>query len=221
MTDNRFDLSRRKVLGSLGVVGTGAVLGGAGTAALFNDDAELTDNRIQAGKLELLVEGEFEHDKGDFTRDGDSGELTFDGDSIGVEFGDTKPGDSGYIQLCLEVDSNPAWVWISGTERKDDGIGDYLNAELVFYDKEHDEELKTILGERSFSSLLDELENGVALNPPTDEDYFGPNHKHCILLKWNLPLETENDVQEDILKWDLEFYAEQRRHNPDPNDPFA
>ncbi|MFB6125426.1 MAG: SipW-dependent-type signal peptide-containing protein [Halanaeroarchaeum sp.] len=54
--DKLFDLTRRKVLGSLGALGAGAALGGAGTAAFFSDEETFTGNELVAGSLDLKVD---------------------------------------------------------------------------------------------------------------------------------------------------------------------
>jgi predicted ribosomally synthesized peptide with SipW-like signal peptide len=55
--DNQlFDLTRRKVLGSIGALGVGAALGGAGTAAFFSDEERFENNQLTAGSLDLKVD---------------------------------------------------------------------------------------------------------------------------------------------------------------------
>lgn len=56
MTDDEIGLSRRKVLGSLGAAGIGAVTLGAGTFALFNDTESFDNNTLAAGTLDLKVD---------------------------------------------------------------------------------------------------------------------------------------------------------------------
>ncbi|MFC7046680.1 SipW-dependent-type signal peptide-containing protein [Halobacteriaceae archaeon GCM10025711] len=56
MTDELTNLTRRRVLGSIGAIGAGAALGGAGTMAFFSDDETFTDNAITAGALDLKVD---------------------------------------------------------------------------------------------------------------------------------------------------------------------
>ena len=54
--DNLTNLTRRKVLGSIGAIGAGAALGGAGTMAFFSDDETFTNNQLVAGSLDLKVD---------------------------------------------------------------------------------------------------------------------------------------------------------------------
>jgi predicted ribosomally synthesized peptide with SipW-like signal peptide len=56
MTDGRFDLSRRKLLGAMGTIGGAAALGGAGTMAFFSDTEEFANNQLVAGELDLKVD---------------------------------------------------------------------------------------------------------------------------------------------------------------------
>jgi len=53
MTNDNFGLSRRKVLGAMGVIGGGAALGGAGTMAFFSDEENFANNQLQAGSLDM------------------------------------------------------------------------------------------------------------------------------------------------------------------------
>ncbi|WP_435552052.1 TasA family protein [Natrinema sp. CGMCC1.2065] len=57
MTEKKFDLSRRKVLGSIGLIGAGSAAAGAGTMAYFSDTEESTGNTVTAGTLDLTVNG--------------------------------------------------------------------------------------------------------------------------------------------------------------------
>jgi predicted ribosomally synthesized peptide with SipW-like signal peptide len=58
MSTHDLDISRRKLLGTLGTVGGAAALGGAGTMAFFSDEEEFADNELVAGELDLKVDWE-------------------------------------------------------------------------------------------------------------------------------------------------------------------
>ena len=55
-------------------------------------------------------------------------------------------------------------------------------------------------------------EEGVQPIPGQDVDYLG--------FKWELPREVGNIVQTDTAQLDMNFYAEQSRHNDNPSNPF-
>ncbi len=56
MADERFDLTRRKALASLGGIGAGAALGGTGTMAFLNDSESVEGNTMTAGTLDLKLD---------------------------------------------------------------------------------------------------------------------------------------------------------------------
>ena len=58
--------------------------------------------------------------------------------------------------------------------------------------------------------------------PPTeDTPCFQPSNTRFIAFEWTLPTFVGNEVQGDSVAFDLSFYTEQCRHNPDPTNPFA
>ena len=58
--------------------------------------------------------------------------------------------------------------------------------------------------------------------PPENGDIcFQPSTTRFIGFEWCLPPTVGNEVQGDSLSFDLSFYTEQCRHNPDPENPFA
>ena len=50
---------------------------------------------------------------------------------------------------------------------------------------------------------------------------FEPSNTRFIAFEWCLPPSVGNEVQGDSVSFDLQFYAEQCRHNDDPQNPFA
>ncbi|QFU84850.1 SipW-dependent-type signal peptide-containing protein [Natronorubrum aibiense] len=57
--------------------------------------------------------------------------------------------------------------------------------------------------------------------PPASEAVcFEPSNTRFIAFEWHLPTTVGNEVQGDSVAFDLSFYTEQCRHNPDPIDPF-
>ena len=63
-----------------------------------------------------------------------------------------------------------------------------------------------------------EEENGEEEN---GDVCFQPSNTSFIGFEWCLPTTVGNEVQGDSLSFDLSFYTEQCRHNPDPENPFA
>ncbi|MEF8807596.1 SipW-dependent-type signal peptide-containing protein [Natronomonas sp.] len=58
--------------------------------------------------------------------------------------------------------------------------------------------------------------------PPEDVPVcFQPSNTQFIGFEWCLPTDVGNEVQGDSVSFDLSFYAEQCRHNPDPQNPFS
>ncbi len=58
--------------------------------------------------------------------------------------------------------------------------------------------------------------------PPEDVPVcFEPSNTRFIAFEWSLPTTVGNEVQGDSVSFDLSFYTEQCRHNPDPVNPFA
>jgi predicted ribosomally synthesized peptide with SipW-like signal peptide len=58
MTDDRIELTRRKILGGMGAVGLAGAGAGLGTSAFFSDQETFTNNRLVAGSLDLKVDWE-------------------------------------------------------------------------------------------------------------------------------------------------------------------
>ena len=57
--------------------------------------------------------------------------------------------------------------------------------------------------------------------PPENGDVcFQPSNTQFIAFEWTLPTFVGNEVQGDSVSFDLSFYTEQCRHNPDPTNPF-
>ena len=54
--NNKFDLSRRKLLGGLGAIGVASAGAGLGTTAFFSDEESFENNTIQAGAVELRMD---------------------------------------------------------------------------------------------------------------------------------------------------------------------
>jgi len=83
MTDDDFNISRRKALAALGTIGVASAGAGLGTSAYFSDQETFENNRLVAGELDLKMDWE-EH-YSDWSEDeGDDIEVTME-----------EPEDSG------------------------------------------------------------------------------------------------------------------------------
>ncbi|RBI61728.1 hypothetical protein DMJ13_13615 [halophilic archaeon] len=193
MTDDKFDLSRRKLLGAFGAMGAAGALGGAGTMAYFNDEENSAGNTFTAGELDLKIDWE-EHYNGKKIEDQD---LTNDPGPIfnTDKLDDVKPGDHGEATISLHVFDNPAWVRMAGEltsnddngltepEKKVDDTGGEGEGELadeievkVWYDGTEAEEGggnnefeddELLIAEGSLREVLDQLEGGILLGDQT------------------------------------------------------
>ncbi|MFC5278473.1 choice-of-anchor W domain-containing protein [Halorubrum rubrum] len=115
--NNNFGLSRRQMLGGLGMIGVASAGAGLGTTAYFSDEESFTDNTLTAGSLDLRVVYEASYDSdGAVENTADSAMGTQDGDPAGMfyELDDVKPGDSGHVEFCFEIVDNPSYVWACG-----------------------------------------------------------------------------------------------------------
>jgi Ca-activated chloride channel family protein len=56
MTNRSIDLTRRKILGSVGAIGVAGATAGYGTSAYFSDEETFEDNSLTAGTLDLKVD---------------------------------------------------------------------------------------------------------------------------------------------------------------------
>jgi predicted ribosomally synthesized peptide with SipW-like signal peptide len=126
MSDDKLELSRRKILGATGAVGAAGAAAGLGTSALFSDQEEFGNNLIQAGTTNLIAEagivsvsdglannGTIEIVDATEDSDGNDDTLTVDGTpdpALGLTVGDMKPGDSFIIRVTVEVEDNPMYV---------------------------------------------------------------------------------------------------------------
>jgi len=106
MTEHEFDLTRRKVLGSIGAVGAASAGAGLGTSALFNDTESFENNSITAGTLDLKVDWEEHYSYPQV--------YGFDDPTDGLDVTRTEPSDTaGYVGL--PDPENPV-VWVAATD---------------------------------------------------------------------------------------------------------
>lgn len=132
-------LTRRRLLGGIGTVGTASVIGGAGTWAAFRDDEDSNGNYVQAGTLDLTLSDSDESDS-----DGVSGEITLQNAAPGDTFsGDITLKNAGsleadHVELAFSYQETEA-NGPNGNNEADTapnsaaGMAEQLEATTLFY----------------------------------------------------------------------------------------
>lgn len=239
MTD-RFDLSRRQVLSGVATVGSIGAVSGVGTLGLFSDEELFTGNLLAAGELDLDlcwgVDGQ--------TCSPASGPVTIDFGTL--EKGDSG---SATIQCSLEDNPAWTWLRTNSPDRPC-GLQDKVRVSLWYDTncngkREADEppvtvsltdaERDAVDGQMSSDVTLNEpipirnlllcdalslLRFGTLLDPEPNDDSpapFEPESFCCLGFEWEV---EEFICVEDAFELDIEFYAEQWRHNPEPTTPW-
>ncbi|SHH61617.1 SipW-dependent-type signal peptide-containing protein [Halobaculum gomorrense] len=158
MTDHNIELTRRKILASMGAVGAAGAGAGMGTTALFNDEESFENNSITAGELDLKMDWE-EHYSYPQIYDGFGDPTVEDGTELDVVRDD--PDDSRYVGL---PDPNNPVVWANDEDEPlDDGRSSlelyFQNTTIEAYPDRADGEV-----EATFTSI-DSGGNPVVENP--------------------------------------------------------
>ena len=120
MTDKRIELTRRKVLASVGAVGLAGAGAGMGTSALYSDTESIEDNTIAAGTLDLEVDWEEHYSYPQIVSD------DFDDPTTGLETTRTDPATQDGLDETMYVglpDPADPVLWV----HKDD-LGAYMDA---------------------------------------------------------------------------------------------
>lgn len=123
----KYDLSRRKVLGGLATIGVAGAGAGLGTSALFTDNESFTNNIVQAGTLNMAVNAEIVAANEYYTSDGSGPDII--GDSVAVDgeiktglvAEDVKPGDWAIICFDVCIWDNPGYVQVSTSDLETGG----------------------------------------------------------------------------------------------------
>ena len=186
--NNNFGLSRRQMLGGLGMIGVASAGAGLGTTAYFSDEESFTDNTLTAGSLDLRVVYEASYDSdGAVENMADSAMGTQGGDPAGMfyELDDVKPGDSGHVEFCFEIVDNPSYMWACGdltqaengrTEPEmavDDTpdlgeLGESIEARLVYCERDEEAENGFDEGETLVSGTLVDVIAAISGGVPLD-----------------------------------------------------
>jgi predicted ribosomally synthesized peptide with SipW-like signal peptide len=126
-------------------------------------------------------------------------------------------GDIDEIKLYKEqIDSNSEQTACGNTGE----LGEHLQFKVWSDDGDniHQEDENVIFnGTAHELAELNKTEKGILLdgNPSTNqtEAFPGAQTKY-IGIKWQVPLDTGNEIQGDSKKFEFSFYTEQKRHNP-------
>lgn len=129
MTDERYQLTRRKALAGLATVGAAGAAAGLGTSALYSDEETFENNVITAGTTNLIVEAavvsvDTSNEADDPSENGlyvNIEDNTADGDpATGLTVSDMKPGDSFILRYTVNVQDNPMYVAATATNADDE-----------------------------------------------------------------------------------------------------
>ncbi|MFB6102745.1 MAG: SipW-dependent-type signal peptide-containing protein [Haloplanus sp.] len=93
MSEERFNLSRRKALAALGTIGVASAGAGLGTSAYFSDQETFENNQLTAGTLDLGV-GYSSH-YSDWSDDEDGSDTEATDDDVSVRMYDGAAGETG------------------------------------------------------------------------------------------------------------------------------
>jgi predicted ribosomally synthesized peptide with SipW-like signal peptide len=126
MTRKRYELTRRKILASVGAVGVAGAGAGLGTSALFSDEESFTNNILTGATWNLVVDYVTTLDQGTAGTSSQRGEVDGDPSTYDYTVSDLKPGDSGTLVLCPKlVEEYAGYLWVGSP----DGLIDYENGQ--------------------------------------------------------------------------------------------
>ncbi|ELZ86119.1 hypothetical protein C453_09888 [Haloferax elongans ATCC BAA-1513] len=200
------ELSRRKVLGGLAVIGVASATAGAGTIAALNDTETSNGNSIYAGTLDLKIGS-----PGSF---GDSNVTLLDAQGI-------VPGQSGSGMVHLKNDNSSSTggavdVRITDVNARENGrtemereagdtdsdseLPEYLKVRMYFEDLATGD--RTYLGDDVFRKASNRLQSGktFAVHYP-----LTPSEKVKFVLEWQLPASAPSTIMTDTISVDFAF----------------
>ncbi|ELZ98934.1 hypothetical protein C440_01220 [Haloferax mucosum ATCC BAA-1512] len=201
--DNTIELSRRKVLGGLALIGVASATAGAGTIAALNDTENSNGNQIYAGRMDLRIDG------------GDSSVTLIDTGSNSI-----VPGDSGIgcVTLTNSNGSNVAGavdVRITRVADSENGreemekeagdttgageLGEHLLVRMYFEDGSGN---RTYLGDDQYRKATNRLQSGKTFNTHYPLDVSG---EVDFCLDWKLPSSAPPTIQTDSFEVDFAF----------------
>src|SRR6056297_3419496 len=127
MTEDKFNLSRRKALAALGTIGVASAGAGLGTSAYFSDQETFENNQLTAGTLDMKVAAteyysDWSPDEAEYAgmaSDAEStdirlppGEGQSDAQAIALDLDDDYDGDGDvygafFETISTDADGNP------------------------------------------------------------------------------------------------------------------
>jgi len=205
----------KRILTSLSVIGVVAAIVVGATTAYFSDVETSSGNAFSAGALDLQVVFPY----GGEPYPGFPPEKTYNGENIpGVEIRDIKPGDSGFLRyhvnnigtiggelyITLANVSNSPGVTPEPEPTPDNGeLGKNLLINIWYGDEsEYPNYSKHIVKDKKLNDLSNVrylLGDLTAEGDPTTLD--GKD----VYIKWELPSGVRNEVQGDVVSFDVDL----------------
>ena len=192
---DRIRLTRRRLLGAALATGVAGAGTGAGTMAAFSDSESSSNNSVQAGTLDL-------------TLDGSSQTVTFL-DVMGAE-----PGDSG--QSSVTLGNTGSVVGVPEVE-----VAAIRSTENGYYGKENGQDGSPSDGELDEHLELRASLDGTTILSRTTADSLsvgdsytasstiGGGGSSTFTIEWWLPSDTSDLAQSDGFEFDLTFRLQQ------------
>jgi len=189
----------KKIFVSMMVIGLVATLAGAGLYAIFSDTETSTGNKFKAGTLNLKVGGN-------------------DPTTWSVTISNIKPGDSGNITVPFTVQGTmKGYVDVKITNIQNSGgstpepeptpDNGELGSELLVTAIQMNSWKMKWGTPKSFNDLNDKWwwKDGLLGAFSVDGLTYTPPYTDSIVIFWELPESVGNEVQGDILIFDIEF----------------
>ncbi|KTG30958.1 choice-of-anchor W domain-containing protein [Haloferax profundi] len=204
--DNTIELSRRKVLGGLALIGAASATAGAGTIAALTDTENSNGNQIYAGRMDLRING------------GDSSVTLLNTSNNPI-----VPGDSGFGCVTLKNSANSnvggaVDVRITRVANKENGreemekeagdttggnnggeLGEYLKVRMYFEDSSGN---RTYLGDDQYRKASNRLQAGKTFQVHYPLDV---SEEADFCLDWKLPASAPTTIQTDSVEVDFAF----------------
>jgi hypothetical protein len=201
MTADRQRLTRRRVLESLGTVGTIGAVTGTGTVAYITDSNTRT-GRIRAGQVNIHV---------------DCKGCTVSDDQITVPFETFDPGETKTrrIQLTVDGESLPTQVWARTIcPPSGDPLGEALQTRLAIAPECNKDESawRYPHGTRwvTYNKMRRMLSDGIRLGESSNS-CLTPGEELCLVFEYHLPTNTTWAAGSES-EFGLELFAKQCRH---------